>query len=140
MLLEKNDRNSQFALSTSYRPSQISDLDFRAMVRSLNEMQRYDFEFILKWCREKRKSLRSVKPTQVDPIYVFVTGGAGSEKSHLIKAVYQLALKTFKGSSEHLDQECPSVLLLACPNRRTRNQHTWHYSELGISNSKKSLW
>ena len=57
------------------------------------------------------KSLTSNKPYKVDSIYLFITGGAGAGKSHLIKAMYQTACKTFKHGCETMEN--PSVLLLA---------------------------
>ena len=57
------------------------------------------------------KSLTSNKPYKVDSIYLFITGGAGAGKSHLIKAMHQTACNTFKHGCETMEN--PSVLLLA---------------------------
>ena len=47
----------------------------------------------------------------VDPIYLFISGGAGAGKSHVIKSVYQTVIKTFKHGP--LNSDVPVVLLLA---------------------------
>ena len=57
------------------------------------------------------KSLTSNKPYKVYSIYLFITGGAGAGKSHLIKAMHKTACKTFKHGCETMEN--PSVLLLA---------------------------
>ena len=81
-----------------------------AIITSLNTKQRYAFEIILKWCRDKVKNLSSLQPVDVDPIYLFISGGAGAGKV-IIKAVYQTVLKTFKHGPSNPD--LPSGLLLA---------------------------
>ena len=63
---------------------------------------------MLKWCRDKLKSLTSEKPEKVEPIGVFLTGGARTGTSHLIKAVYQAGTKSFKHTG---DIGCPSTIL-----------------------------
>ena len=68
---------------------------------------------VLQWSRAKMKALTSKTPNifYVDPIHIFVTGGAGAGKSHLINAIYQTATKTFRHGPQDPNQ--PSVLLLA---------------------------
>jgi hypothetical protein len=56
-------------------------------------------------------NLNTLKPSQVEPIHVFVTGGGGAGKLHLIKAIYHTVTKTFRHAP--LNPELPSVLLMA---------------------------
>ena len=96
---------------SSTQSVEITDDMFCATIRSLNTKQRYAYEIILKWCRDKVKNLSSLQSVDVNPIYLFISRGAGAGKSHLIKAVYHTVLKTFKHGPS--DPNLPSVLMLA---------------------------
>lgn len=74
-------------------------------------MQRTAFNNVLSWCRSKMKSLNSLRPQNVDPVYLFITGGAGAGKSHLIKTIYHIVSKTFRYAPMNPDK--PTVLLTA---------------------------
>ena len=73
------------AISTYTQPTEISDDMLRNNARSLNEKQRSAYNIALSWCRNTMKNLNRLKPEKVDPINLFVTGGAGAGKSRLIK-------------------------------------------------------
>ena len=57
------------------------------------------------------KYMNSMKPVQVEPIYLFLTGGGGAGKSNLIKTIYHTAVKTFRHPT--FNPELPTVLLMA---------------------------
>ena len=107
-----SDKVSTNATITSYvQPREISDDLLREHIRSLNEKQRIAYDSVLRWCRNKVKNLRSLKPYDINPIYLFMTGGAGSGKSHVINTIYQTAIKTFRQTTSNPD--LPTVLLMA---------------------------
>ena len=70
------------------QPTEISDDFLRASVRSLNDKQRIAYDTALSWCRNKVKIVHSLKPLEIKPIYLFISGGAGSGKSHVINRGY----------------------------------------------------
>ena len=109
--VQNSNESSPTAVATYIQPSEISDDDLRQSVRTLNIEQCKAYDMVLTWCRSKVKNMNSVKPENVEPIYLFLTGGGGAGKSHLIKVIYYTVTKTFRHGPTN--PEKPAVLLMA---------------------------
>lgn len=101
---------SGLPLVTSADPSAIDNDKLHAMVRTLNQQQRLAFDTVLTWCRNTAKCPNTHQQNR-SPLQLFITGGAGAGKSHLITTLYHTVVKTFRQISQN--PEKPSVLLLA---------------------------
>jgi len=108
---ESHHQSTLPTITVQNQPADVSDDFLRQSVRSLNKTQRYAYDTVLSWCRSKIKNMNSLKPDKVKPIYLFITGGAGAGKSHLIKTIYHTAAKTFRHAC--MNPELPTVLLMA---------------------------
>jgi len=76
--------------------------------------------------------MSSEQPAEILPLYLFITGGAGTGKSHLIKTIYASISKTLTYKSSHVDK--PTVLLLAPTGVAALNiSGTKIHSGLGIN-------
>lgn len=73
------------SVTTSTEPlilNELHDDDYRQLVQTLNKKQKEFFYHVLHLIKTSDK-----------PFYYFLSGGAGVGKSHLVKALYQAALK-----------------------------------------------
>ena len=61
----------------------------------LNFQQRKIFNKVQDWANKKIKAKNSNKKVSVDPLRMFITGGAGAGKSHLMKTIRMLLTKIF---------------------------------------------
>ena len=76
-----------------------------AMQRQLNDEQRQIYNYVSKWCDEKAAD------STVQPFRIFLTGGAGTGKSHVIKCIRHHAEKAFAKLRETSDDT--TVLVVA---------------------------
>lgn len=67
----------------------------RDMARSLNSQQRQVFDIIYSWAKLTIKYRNCLLKRKIEPVRLFVSGGAGVGKSYLMKTIYEALTKLF---------------------------------------------
>ncbi|XP_069108223.1 uncharacterized protein [Argopecten irradians] len=100
---------SQTAAHVEHSPTLLPNEEYLQLVRHLNLKQKEFFLHVLHWVK-----------TRDEPLYAFLTGGAGVGKSVVIKALYQ-ALKRCLCSVEGENPDNCKVLLCAPTGKAAHN-------------------
>ena len=95
-------------IATYNQPSAITDEE---LPDALNVKQRIMYDIVLSWCRNAIKSVNCLTKETIEPIHIFVTGGGGGGKSHLIRTIYHTAVNMIKYRA--VNPSLPTVLLMA---------------------------
>lgn len=109
--LRHSSSNKSFTLTNT---STLPDTDFYKLIQSLNSKQRLLFDFIYYWATAMRLSVNVP-----DPFHIFLSGGGGVGKSHLINAIYEGVTRALRTPAHSPDQ--PTVLLTASTGKAAVN-------------------
>ena len=69
------------------------DTEYNSKVAGLNVSQREAFDQIVRWTREHHQYFMGESNSLPEPLYLLITGGAGTSKSHLISVINPLVAK-----------------------------------------------
>ena len=97
------------AVELSNHAKRIKDDDYFDLIRCLNVKQREFFMHVITWIKTKQ-----------EPLYAFLTGGAGVGKSVVVKAIFQ-SLHRYLCSSEGEDPDNIRILLCAPTGKAAYN-------------------
>ena len=111
---DRNERNvTDFNESIPISNIYFNDKEVNDLIRLLNEKERQLFEYIFHCAKSTVKERSSNSAKKISPFHLFLTGGGGCGKSHLIKTIFQAVSKIFLYHDVSLEK--PRVMLLA-PN------------------------
>lgn len=102
--------DSEAAYKIEKQENNLNFQEYSKLVQTLNAEQKDIFYIIFKWCRNLRKSLKTQDIPK--PFHLFVIGGAGAGKSHLINVVVNMAKRELQMLCDK-NPEGTTVLLLA---------------------------
>lgn len=95
----------------------MPDNEYLPLISFLNEEQRLIFGKVYEWCFQKLTCVSTVE--EPNQILTFITGGAGTGKSHLIKSLYQMITKMLISQVDNKEE----VVCLAPTGTAARNIH-----------------
>ena len=112
MIIESSEHESSSdPIGQAHRQPDISYEELNRLILSLNFQQRKIVNEVQDWPKKIIKARNSNKKVSVDPLRLFITGGTGVGKSHLMKTICIFLTKTFNLYSGSPDK--PGALILA---------------------------
>ena len=104
---DNDSEDTETIIQKTFIPQILPDDEIAEGINSLNSKQREVFNVVHKWAKEYVKC----NGHNVEPMHIFLSGSGGTDKSHLVKVIYNAISKTLVYRCK--DPEKPRVLLFS---------------------------
>ena len=89
----------------------MTDAEYNSKVAGLNDSQREAFDQIVLWTSERHQYFMGESNSLPEPLHLFITGGAGTGKSHLISIIKEHIERSHTGSQNACMLVAPTGVL-----------------------------